>query len=97
MSKDDPLQSTEREKEEDDNFYLLGLNTTKTLKNYDCWEENETPQELVEKFTCDAGYHGKCPIYTNKKVYEWTPVQILAYDGENNKYTVRILANNMIK
>ena len=42
------MEETEREKEEESNFELLGLNTNKTLKNYDCWEEAQTPMELVE-------------------------------------------------
>ncbi|KAL4494234.1 hypothetical protein ABPG73_018753, partial [Tetrahymena malaccensis] len=78
-------------------FADKGLNTNKNLRNYDCWDEETTPQQWLEKFKKNPqGPHGKCPIYLNKQ-YEWTDVQVLDYDENTDKYLVRIIATDQLK
>jgi dynein heavy chain len=45
----------------------------------------------------DPGYHAKCPHYTRDKRYVWTPVQVIGYDEEGEKYMVRVIENNTVK
>ena len=60
--------------DESDNFEDQGLNTNKTLKNYDCWDEEYDLHQLIDDMRDDPGYHAKCPHFGKGQKYEWTPV-----------------------
>ena len=36
---------------------------SKNLKDYDCWENDLTPEKWVEKYANTPPPHGKAPIY----------------------------------
>jgi hypothetical protein len=46
---------------------------SKNLKNYDCWEEDLSPQEWIQKYMNTPPPHGKAPIYS-KGEYVWTDI-----------------------
>lgn len=59
-------------------FAQGGLNTNKQLKNYDCWEEDKSPEEWVAECRRREPPHAKCPIYSRQ--YVWTHVEVLGWD-----------------
>ncbi|EAS04067.1 axonemal dynein heavy chain (macronuclear) [Tetrahymena thermophila SB210] len=95
------IHSNQNEPEEDEDkinnqFPDQGLKTKQSLKKYDCWDQDKTPQEWLKFYKNNTGPHGMCPTYINQK-YQRTPIQILDYDEESEKYLVRVLATGIKK
>lgn len=69
---------------------IADLQGTKGLSKYDCWEEDLKPQdwEAICKETSELT-HAKCPMFKNGK-YIWVDVQVLSFDCEKNRFTVRV-------
>lgn len=49
------------------------------LKNYDCYEESQTPEQIVMSFQHDSSHHAKSPLFVDN-TYIWSEVRILSYD-----------------
>ncbi|CAD8115295.1 unnamed protein product [Paramecium sonneborni] len=77
------------------NFSYGGRMTNKKLKEYDCWDEERTPQEWVEICKKSNPPHAKCPMFDQTDKYIWTDVEVLGF--ENGKFEVKILRSNKIK
>lgn len=59
--------STEFNEFKKSNFKEKGHDCQKTLKKYDIYDEEKTPQEWLEYYKDKKGPHGICPIYINKE------------------------------
>lgn len=77
-------------------FLEYGLLSTKSLKNYDVWDEMISPEEWIEKCKNSPPPHAKSPVYVDKK-YTWVPVEVLSFDQEKKKYYVKVLENSQRK
>lgn len=67
--------ATETEKQ----FPEKGLNTNKKLKNYDCWDDEFTPEYWLNKYKDQPPPHATCPTYVDNH-YVWVDVEILGYN-----------------
>lgn len=59
-----------------DFFEKYDLQGTKSLGKYDCWDDDLTPEEWVNK--CNENpevTHARCPFYENEK-YVWLSVKV---------------------
>eukprot|EP00825_Cyclidium_porcatum_P047874 TRINITY_DN786_c0_g1_i4.p1 TRINITY_DN786_c0_g1~~TRINITY_DN786_c0_g1_i4.p1 ORF type:complete len:916 (+),score=181.33 TRINITY_DN786_c0_g1_i4:48-2795(+) len=80
----------------DPEFAEFGYNTNKTLINFDCYEEEITPQQWVLKYKNTPPPHGQCPIYINKQ-YDFTQIEVKGYNEEKKKFIVKMLTNGQVK
>jgi hypothetical protein len=69
---------------------------SKNLKDYDCWENDFTPEEWARKYIGTPPPHGKAPIYS-KGEYVWADIELLNYDEKSGKYYVKVLENGLLK
>lgn len=46
---------------------------SKNLKDYDCWENDLSPEDWVEKYANTPPPHGKAPIYSGGQ-YIWVDI-----------------------
>ena len=69
---------------------------SKNLKDYDCWENDLTPEEWATKYIGTPPPHGKAPIYS-KGEYIWTDIELINYDPKTGKYYVKVLENGLLK
>lgn len=77
----------------EESFFLENsLESTKALMNYDCWDEDFSPENWVRRCKTLEPPHAKSPIYINKR-YIWAGVEILDWYPETRKFLVRILLN----
>jgi len=80
-----------------DFFEKFDLQSTKSLAKYDCWDEDLSPEEWVEK--CNENpevTHAKCPFYEVDK-YIWLPVKVLEYDKGKKKFLVKMIDKGIQK
>jgi len=69
---------------------------SKNLKDYDCWENDNSPDEWASKYVGTPPPHGKAPIY-HKGEYIWTDVELINYDQKTGKYYIKVLENGLLK
>ena len=66
------------------------------MKDYDCWENDMTPEEWAQKYVGTPPPHGKAPIYS-KGEYVWTDIELINYDPKTGKFYVKVLENGLLK
>ena len=69
---------------------------SKNLKDYDCWENDLTPEQWSEKYVGTPPPHAKAPIYS-KGEYIWTDVELINFDKKTGKYYVKVIENGLLK
>ncbi|CAK93776.1 unnamed protein product (macronuclear) [Paramecium tetraurelia] len=77
------------------NFSYGGRMANKKLKDYDCWDEDKTPEQWIELCLKTNPPHAKCPLFDHSDKYIWTDVEVLGY--QNGRYEVKVLRSNKIK
>ena len=89
-------EETPRKPREQFWFLEYGLLSTKSLCNYDVWDEKISPEEWIARCKEKSPPHGKSPVYIDKK-YTWVPVEVMDYDSEKKKFLVKVLENSQKK
>lgn len=69
---------------------------SKNLKDYDCWDNDLTPNEWSSKYVGTPPPHGKAPIYS-KGEYVWTDIELINYDHKSGKFYIKVLENGLLK
>jgi dynein heavy chain len=69
--------------------------TNKKLKDYDCWDEDRSPELWIELCSKTNPPHAKCPMFDASGKYIWTDVEVVSF--KDGKFEVRVLRNSKSK
>lgn len=70
-------------------FERNDLQGTKELSKYDCWDQDLSPEEWIEKCNIyPERTHARCPFYREGR-YVWLPVKVISYDYSLKRYLVK--------
>lgn len=90
------LNDTHRDFDQLQNNSKIKEGASKNLKDYDCWDNDRTPEEWSNLYIGTPPPHGKAPIYS-KGEYVWTDIELINYDHKSGKFYVKVLENGLLK
>lgn len=80
----------------DDKFLYECLESNKNLIKYDCFDEEVSGKEWVNKYRNDNRSHGKSPMYFNNQ-YQWVNIQVIDFNESTGKFKIKTLSEGIIK